>query len=76
MRRREFMTFLGSAAAWPLAIRAQERIGQLAALMQYTEDSAQGQRWVAALRDDLRKRGWIEGRNLRMSISHLRVVPE
>jgi putative tryptophan/tyrosine transport system substrate-binding protein len=65
MRRREFLGVLGgAAAAWPLAARAQERMRRLAALMQYTEDNPQGQRWVAALRDDLQKLGWIEGRNL------------
>src|SRR5262245_52835459 len=65
--RREFITLLGGAAvAWPIAVGAQqsERVRQLAALMQYTEDNAQGQRWVATLRDDLQKLGWIEGRNL------------
>ena len=37
---------------------------RLAALMQYTEDNVQGQRWVPILRDNLQKLGWIEGRNL------------
>ena len=66
IRRREFIALLGAAAAavWPFAARAQERMRRLAALMQYTEDNAQGQRWVATLRDDLQKLGWIEGRNL------------
>jgi putative ABC transport system substrate-binding protein len=65
MKRREFITLLGGvAAAWPLAARAQEHMRRLAALMQYTEDNARGQRWVATLRDDLQKLGWIESRNL------------
>ena len=65
MKRRELITLIGGAAvAWPLAARAQERMRRLAALMQYTEDNPQGQRWLAALRDDLQKLGWIEGRNL------------
>ncbi|MET0640312.1 MAG: ABC transporter substrate binding protein, partial [Hyphomicrobium sp.] len=65
IRRRVFITLLGgAAAAWPLAARAQERMQRLAALMQYTEDNVQGQRWVAILRDNLQKLGWIEGRNL------------
>jgi putative ABC transport system substrate-binding protein len=67
MKRRQFITLLGgAAAAWPLVARAQERMRRLAALMQYTEDNPQGQRWVAALRDDLQKLGWIEGRNLQI----------
>jgi putative ABC transport system substrate-binding protein len=65
MKRRAFITLLGGAAAvWPLTTLAQERMRRLAALMQYTEDNAQGQRWLAALRDELQKLGWIEGRNL------------
>jgi putative ABC transport system substrate-binding protein len=68
MKRREFIALLGgAAAAWPLAAGAQQtkRMRRLAALMQYTEDNAQGQRWIATLRDSLQKLGWIEGRNLR-----------
>jgi hypothetical protein len=64
LKRREFITLLGGTAAWPIAARAQERMRRLAALMQYTEDNPQGQRWLAALRDDLQKLGWIERRNL------------
>jgi putative ABC transport system substrate-binding protein len=66
MRRREFITLLGGAAAWPRVARAQERMRRLAVLLQYTEDNAEAQRWVAALRDGLQKAGWIEGRNLRI----------
>jgi putative ABC transport system substrate-binding protein len=65
--RREFITVLGgAAAAWPVAARTQqrERMRRIGVLMQYTEDNAQGQRWVATLRDNLQKLGWIEGRNL------------
>jgi putative ABC transport system substrate-binding protein len=70
MQRREFITLLGGAAAsWPLVARAQqtERARRLAALMQYTEDNPQGQRWLAAFRDDLQKLGWIEGRDLHIN---------
>ena len=69
MKRREFITLLGSAAAtWPLAARAQQgdRMRRLAALLQLTEDNVEAQRWVAALRDGLQKLAWVEGRNLRI----------
>jgi putative tryptophan/tyrosine transport system substrate-binding protein len=67
MKRREFITLLGgAAAAWPLAAQAQERMRRLGALIAYTEDNAEAQRWVAAFRDDPQKLGWVEGRNLRI----------
>ena len=65
MKRREFITLLGgAAAAWPLAARAQQAgklptIGYLGA----TTPSAESQR-VAALVQRLREFGWIESRNL------------
>ena len=67
--RREFITLFGGAAAtWPLAARAQqvERVRRIAALISYTEDNAEVQRWVAAFHDGLQKLGWVEGRNLQI----------
>jgi putative ABC transport system substrate-binding protein len=67
MRRREFISLLGSAAAWPLAARAQEgeqihRIGVLIAGL--TEKDSEGQLRMAAFRRGLQNLGWIEGRNV------------
>jgi len=64
LQRRDFITLLGGAAAWPLAARAQQpgklpTIGYLGA----TTPSAESQR-VAALVQRLREFGWIESRNL------------
>jgi putative ABC transport system substrate-binding protein len=64
MKRRELITLLGSAVAWPLATRAQQpaklpTIGFLGAL----SPSAASQ-WTAAFVQRLRELGWIEGRNL------------
>ena len=64
MRRREFITLLGGAAAWPLAARAQQpamvpTIGFLGS----GTPAAHGH-WVAAFAQRLRELGWIEGRNL------------
>jgi putative tryptophan/tyrosine transport system substrate-binding protein len=68
MKRREFVTFLGgAAAAWPLAARAQqpERMRRIRVLMATAENDSQTQHRLAALRDGLQKLGWTEGRNLR-----------
>src|SRR6516162_6381462 len=65
IKRRQFITLLGGAAAWPLAARAQQmkRIGVLMGL-----DAADpiGQSLIAALRGGLRDLGWDEGRNIRI----------
>ena len=65
--RREFITLLGGAAAWPAAGRAQttERMRRIAILM-LTADDADGLARITALREGLQKVGWTEGRNLRI----------
>ena len=67
MRRREFLTFLSNAAAWPLAAHAQQpdrmrRIGALAGI----EDDAEGKARFAAFQQGLQELGWIDGRNARI----------
>jgi ABC-type uncharacterized transport system substrate-binding protein len=64
VRRREFITLLGGAAAWPLAARAQQpaklpSVGYLGSATPAT----QGQ-WAAAFVQRLRELGWIEGRTI------------
>jgi putative tryptophan/tyrosine transport system substrate-binding protein len=66
MRRREFITILGSATVgWPLTARAQQgqprRIG---VLMAHAESDPEFQTYLAAFRDGLEKLGWAEGRNV------------
>jgi putative tryptophan/tyrosine transport system substrate-binding protein len=68
VRRRDFITLVGGAAAWPLAARAQQsstarRIG---VLMNYLADEPEGQARVIAFTQALQKLGWSEGSNLRI----------
>ena len=67
MRRREFITLLGGAAAWPLLARAQqpERMRRIGVLMGFLENDSDAQVWVAAFREGLQKLGWVEDRNIR-----------
>jgi ABC-type uncharacterized transport system substrate-binding protein len=67
MRRRDFITLLGGAAAvWPLAARAQQpaAIKRVAVLMNV--DEAEFRRRYAVFRDALAQLGWTEPRNLRI----------
>ena len=70
MKRRAFITLLGGAASWPLAARAQqaERVRRIGVLMGYAEIDPAAQAQVAALRQELRKLGWEEGRNIRIDV--------
>jgi putative ABC transport system substrate-binding protein len=66
MRRRDFITLLGGAAtAWPLAGRAQQSaIRQIGVLMGFAESDHGAQSGLAGFREELRKLGWMEGRNI------------
>ena len=66
MQRREFIALLGSAAAWPLAARAQqpERVRRVGVLMYLAADDAEAQARIAAFTQALKQLGW--GDNLRI----------
>jgi putative tryptophan/tyrosine transport system substrate-binding protein len=66
IRRRQFIVMLGSAAAWPLAARAQQPAGmrRIGVLTAFAENDAEAQANITAFRQSLEKVGWIEGRNL------------
>jgi len=78
MRRREFIAFVGSAAAIPLAARAQqpERMRRIGLLMGVDPDAAGAQAEAAALRRGLQEHGWIEGRNLTLKIGWSGAAPD
>src|SRR5262249_20061644 len=63
IKRREFITLLGGAAAWPLAVHAQQPAMPVIGFMGATTPSAQSQ-WTTAFVQRLRELGWIEGRNV------------
>ena len=70
MNRREFITLLGGAAAWPLAARTQqgERVRRIGVLMSYDEDDPEAKARISAFTQALAGLGWIEGRNVRMDL--------
>jgi putative ABC transport system substrate-binding protein len=71
MKRREFITLIGgAAAAWPLAARAQqgERMRRIGVLLALAADDAYGQAQVAVFQQALQQLGWNDGRNVRIDI--------
>jgi putative ABC transport system substrate-binding protein len=66
MKRRDFITLIGAAAAWPIAARAQQprRIGVL--ISNYAQSDREGQARIAAFLDTLQRLGWTDGRNVRI----------
>src|SRR5215831_4220751 len=76
IRRREVITLLGGAAvAWPMGARAQQpdRIRRIAVLAPLAEDDPEMTARLAGFRRGLEKRGWSEGRNVRIDY---RFAPE
>src|SRR5262245_52881118 len=66
--RREFITLLGGAAAWPLAARAQQRgrVRRIGALMALAADDPDAPVRVAAFAQGLQELGWTVGENVRI----------
>jgi putative tryptophan/tyrosine transport system substrate-binding protein len=68
VKRRHFITLLGSAAVWPFAARAQpsDQVRRIGVLMGFPESDRGEQAFVTAFREELQKLGWAEGRNIRI----------
>jgi putative tryptophan/tyrosine transport system substrate-binding protein len=69
IKRRDFITLLGGAAAWPRAVRAEQpdRVRRIGILIQLSESDPEGQSRVAAFRAELQKLGWRVGSNLQVN---------
>jgi putative ABC transport system substrate-binding protein len=74
MRRREFIGLVGGAAAWPLAVRAQQPDGmrQIGVLVAYAEGDPEMEARLVGFRQALDRLGWSEGRNIYI---HTRFAP-
>ena len=70
MRRRDFITLIGSAAAWPVGARAQQptRTRHIGVLMPFAADDPAAQRRALAFAQALAQSGWIDGRDVRIDI--------
>ena len=70
MRRREFIAGLGTAAAWPLAARAQQgdRVRRIGVLTGPAENDPVAKSYVSAFTQALADLGWTGGRNVRMDL--------
>ena len=68
--RRETITLLGGAAAWPLAARAQQgdRVRRLGVLQSADENDAEQKRRPSAFTQALADLGWTDGRNVRIDL--------
>ena len=72
MKRRDFITLLGVAAAvgWPVLARAQqrERMRRVGVLMHLAADDPEGQSRVAAFLQGLQEADWAVGRNVNIDV--------
>jgi putative ABC transport system substrate-binding protein len=66
LKRREFITLVGGAAAWPVTARAQQgdRIRRVGIVMPYPKGDTEYEIRVQALRQELARLGWTEGGNV------------
>ena len=74
--RREFIALLGSAAAWPLAARAQQSGGRPLIGVLSPLSAATATRNIEGLRTGLRELGYVEGRNITLELRFAEGMPE
>jgi putative tryptophan/tyrosine transport system substrate-binding protein len=70
LKRREFITLLGGAAAWPIAARAQQpgAMRRIGVLMTRNADDPEEQARLTAFLEGLQELGWSDGRNVRIDV--------
>ena len=78
MRRREFITLIGAATTWPLALRADqsERLRRVSVLLGVPENDPETKSRVRAFRLGMRDAGWIEGRNVQIEFRYAGTDPD
>jgi putative ABC transport system substrate-binding protein len=78
MRRRDFITLVGGAAAWPLVARAQQsnRVRRIVVLTSAPERTPELQAGYAAFLQGLEQLGWSDGRNVRIERRSAAGIPE
>jgi putative ABC transport system substrate-binding protein len=70
MKRRQFIAGLGSSAAWPMAVQAQQvdHVRHIGVIMPWDESDPEGKRRYSAFTQALADLGWTDGRNVRMDL--------
>jgi putative tryptophan/tyrosine transport system substrate-binding protein len=78
VKRREFLTLLGGAAAWPLAVHAQQgaRLRRIGVLMNFGSDDPEGHSRVGAFLQGLQQHGWSIGQNVRTEYRYGALDPD
>src|SRR4029077_5143805 len=78
MRRREFISLVGGAAAWPLTARAQqgERMRRVGLVLARAQDDPEAQAQLATFVQTLQSSGWTTGRNVQLDIRWGAADPE
>src|SRR5262245_52333139 len=77
MKRREVITLLGGAAAWPLVAHAQQReYRRVGVVLGFTESDPEGEVQISTFRQELRRLGWIEEQNIRIDYRYPTDQPE
>jgi putative ABC transport system substrate-binding protein len=75
MRRREFITVIGSAIAWPCAARAQQA-GKLPTIGYLGDDALSWSPWTDRFVERLRELGWSDGQNISIEYRWSKGSPE